>query len=327
MKALDRKLSSIHHGTYSPDDFILADAKDADMAFGVQAPAVDPAAPGSTRFRSREEYLAAMAEEVRTEAVDVLLTSASNGERLALDGVFDACPVTLAVRANDTTDIWNPRGGTYAAQPSRPFRTASLEHVRGFCSLVLYSVTLNNHIDHDLATLRAYAEFRADAHEHGIRHFLEVFNPNAPVGLAPADVGAFVNDHIIRLLAGVTQAERPIFLKVAYNGPQALSELVQHDPSLVIGILGGSAGTTRDTFELLLASEQHGARVALFGRKIQRSESQLDLIASMRAVLRRDLTPDQAVAAYHQTLLGKGIEPIRPLDQDQQVTEPILTAS
>ena len=228
------------------------------------------------------------------------------------------------MRANDTTDIWNPRGGTYPSKPSRPFRTANLEQVRGFCSLVLYSVTFNNDLAHDLATLEAYAEFRIAAHEAGMRHFLEVFNPNAPVDLEPAAVGPFVNDHIVRMLAGVTQAERPLFLKVAYNGRQALRELVDHDSSLVVGILGGSAGTTRDTFELLSQAEQHGARVALFGRKVQRSESQLDLLASMRSVLRREVTPEQAVVAYHETLRSKGIEPARPLEGDRRITEQIL---
>lgn len=65
---------------------------------------------------------------------------------------------------------------------------------------MLYSVTFNNDLDRDLATLEAYGTFRREAAELGVRHFLEVFNPNA--------------------LAG-------------------------HDPSLVVGVLGGSAGTTR----------------------------------------------------------------------------------
>ena len=59
---------------------------------------------------------------------------------------------------------------------------------------MLYSVTFNNDLDHDLATLEAYRAFRGEAAEVGMRHFLEVFNPNAPVGLAPADVGGLVND-------------------------------------------------------------------------------------------------------------------------------------
>jgi len=324
VKALDHKLSRILSGHYTADDFVMADAKDADMAFGVQAPGADPARPGT--FRSRDQYLAHMAAEVAVDgAIDILLTSASNGERLVKDGVLDGTPVTLAVRANDTTDIWNPRGGTYATQPSRPFRTANLELVREFCDLVLYSVTFNNDLERDLATLEGYAAFREQARAVGIRHFLEVFNPNAPSGLDPQDVGAFVNDHIIRLLAGVTAAERPQFLKMAFNGAGHLSELVGHDPSLVVGILGGSAGTTRDTFELLSQGEAHGARVALFGRKIQRSESQLDLLAGMRAVLSGKVTPEQGVIDYHDALRAKGLTPARSLADDQVVTEPVLS--
>ena len=66
-----------------------------------------------------------------SDALDILLTSASNGERLASDGSLDD-EVTLAVRANDTTDIWNHRGSSYTAAPSRPFRTAELAAVRPF---------------------------------------------------------------------------------------------------------------------------------------------------------------------------------------------------
>ena len=185
--------------------------------------------------------------------LDIMLTSASNGERLAQDGSLG--DMTLAVRGNDSTDVWNSRGGRYPALPSRPFRTADLTAVRPFCDLVLYSMTFNNELDYDLATLEAYSAFRREAAALGIRHFLEVFNPNAPAGLAAGQVGAFVNDSITRALAGVTGAQRPLFLKVAYNGPDALAELAGYDPSLVVGILGGSAGTTRDTFELLHQAE------------------------------------------------------------------------
>ena len=158
----------------------------------------------------------------------------------------------------------------------------------------------------------------------GIRHFLEVFNPNAPAGLA--EVGAFVNDSITRALAGVTSAQRPLFLKVAYNGPDALAELAGYDPSLVVGILGGSAGTTRDTFELLRQAERHGARVALFGRKIQRAESQLDLVGLMRPVLRGELSPADAVRVYHAALAKAAIAPHRELEADLEVTDAVLRA-
>jgi len=320
MKALDRKLASIRSGSYTPNDFILADAKDGDVALGVPAPG--PLQGGG--FKTRGAHLDAMEEIVRASAVDVMLTSAANGEQLAGRGLFADSPVTLAIRANDTTDIWLPRGASYAREPSRPFRTASLERVRPFCDLGLYSVTFNNHLDRDYATLEAYARFREDALRAGFRHFLEVFNPNAPAGLAPEDVPSFVNDTIMRALAGVTSAERPLFLKIAYNGSRALEELVTHDPSLVVGILGGAAGTTRDTFELLAQASRHGARVALFGRKINLAESPLDLLTLMWRVIRGEVEPAEAVRAYHAVLGRKGLRPQRSLEQDSIVTERAL---
>ena len=326
-RALDRKLHRIHDGQYTPEDFVVADAKDADMAFGVMAGgpiARDPASGSRPRVhRTRAAYLEAMRAEVAAGAVDILLTSASNAEVLAGEGALGDA-VTLAVRANDTTDIWSPRGSVYSSRMSRPFRTADLPSVQAFCDLVLYSITLNNDVDHDLATLEAYREFRLEAADLGIRHFLEVFNPNAPEGLSPEDVPAFVNDSIIRLLAGVTAAHRPVFLKMAYNGRDAVAELVEHDPSVVVGILGGSAGTTRDALELLHRAEGAGARVALFGRKIQRAESQLDLLAAMRRVLRGELSPEDGVRAYHEALANAGVESHRPLDTDLHLTERAL---
>ncbi len=320
MKSLDRKLSKIHAGSYKPEDFILADAKDGDMALGVAAGG--PAEGGG--FASRTSHLAAMEEVVQAKAVDIMLTSAANGEQLARRGLFGDSPVTLAIRANDTTDIWLPRGATYSREPSRPFRTAKLRHVRPFCDLGLYSVTFNNQLDRDYATAEAYAGFREEALGVGFRHFLEVFNPNVASGIAPEAVPSFVNDWILRLLAGVTSAERPSFLKLVYNGPRALSELVNHDPALVVGILGGAAGTTRDTFELLAQGVKYGARVALFGRKIGLAESPLDIVAGMWSVIRGEAKPAEAVRAYHAALQKKGLRPMRPAEQDAQVTEPAL---
>ena len=324
-RRLDRKLASIAAGAYTPDDFVIADAKDADMAFGVTAPGplpgTEPGATGPGRYGTRASYLDAMRAQIAQGDLDILLVSASNGEKLAGEIPAD---LTLAVRANDTTDIWNQRGSDYPKVPARPFRTADLAAVRPFCDLVLYAVTFNNDVEHDLATLRAYAEFRQEAADRGMRHFLEVFNPNDPVGLLPEDVGGFVNDSIVRMLAGVTAAHRPVFLKMAYNGGDALAELVEHDPSVVVGILGGSAGTTRDAYELLHRGERRGARVALFGRKIQRAESQLHLVGLMRPVLRGELSPADAVRSYHEALAEAGIAPHRDLSADLEVTDPVL---
>ncbi len=151
------------------------------MAFGLTAagPVPGPAAGGPAgRYRTRGEFLDAMRALVAQDSLDIMLTSASNGERLAKDGSL--ADMTLAIRANDSTDIWNNRGGRYTAAPSRPFRTADLTAVRPFCDLVLYSMTFNNERDYDLATLEAYGIFRREAAALGVRHFLEVFNPNAP---------------------------------------------------------------------------------------------------------------------------------------------------
>ena len=322
-RRLDQKLSTIAAGRYTPSDFVIADAKDADMAFGAACAGPVTGGPAG-RHRTRAEYLDAMRALVVQGEIDILLASASNGQRLAEEGSLD--DTTLAVRANDSTDIWNPRGGRYPALPSRPFRTADLAAVRPFCDLVLYSLTFNNDLDRDLATLEAYRAFRQEATALGVRYFLEVFNPNAPAGLPPGHVGAFVNDSIIRTLAGVTREQRPLFLKVAYNGADALAELAGHDPSVVVGVLGGSAGTTRDTFELLHRAERHGARVALFGRKIQRAESQLDLVGLLRPVLRGELSPADAVRAYHDALAKAEVAPRRTLEADLEVTDPVLRA-
>jgi len=103
-----------------------------------------------------------------------------------------------------------------------------------------------------------------------------------------------------------------------------MRELTEHDPSVVVGVLGGSAGTTLDTFELLHRAEQSGARVALFGRKIQRAESQLDLVRLMRPVLRGELSPAEAVTSYHEALAAAQLTPQRSLEDDLQLTDPVL---
>jgi hypothetical protein len=326
-RRLDRKLRAIADGRYTPDDFVLADAKDADMGFGLTAAGAVDDAPegvlGPGRYQTRERYLQDMRAQAEHGVIDILLTSASNGERLAADGSLPA-DITLAIRANDTSDVWVGRGAGYATMPSRPFRTVDLAAIRPFCDLVLYSITFNNDLQADLVSLEAYAAFRREAASIEMRHFLEVFNPNAPSRLEPEQMASFVNDSIVRTLAGVTQAQRPLFLKLGYNGADALLELTEHDRSLVVGVYGGAVGTTRDTFELLYRAHEHGARVALFGRKIQHAESQLDLVDLLRPVLRGELSPADAVRAYHEALARAALRPRRSLDEDLQLTDRVL---
>ena len=253
-----------------------------------------------------------------------MLTSVSNLEKLAERNAFAGTGVKPAIRANDTTDIWRHRGATHHHSPSRPFRTASLAHVRPLTDLGLYSITFTNDIDADIVSLEAFKDFRADAAGHGFSYFLEVFNPNVERGLSADDMPHFVNDAIIRCLAGLTEAERPRFLKIAYNGPKALEELAAFDPGLVVGVLGGGSGTTRDCFELIYQAQKHGARVALFGRKINLAELPLDIVRLMRAVSDGALTPLEAVEDYHEALRKKCLRPMRDFEKDSEITEAVL---
>lgn len=324
MKSLDKKLKTIAAGKYRPADFIVADAKDPDYAFGVKGTGAIDYLDQSGPHRSIPDFRQSIRDIVQQKQMDVMLGAVANIEPLVEEGVFEKTGVTPAIRANDTTDIWLPRGAAYSKEPSRPWRTANLKHVRKFCDLGLYSVTFNNDLDHDYATVEAYRAFREDAVHHKFRHFLEVFNPNAPKGLDPKVMPFYVNDMIMRVLAGIASVERPLFLKMPFNGRKAMEELASHDPGLVIGILGGSAGTTRDCFELLAQGEKSGARVALFGRKINLAESPLDLVALFRPVLERKVTPAEAVKSYHATLAKKKLKPKRALADDMKITESVL---
>ncbi len=258
-----------------------------------------------------------------------MLTSASNNHLLAIgEHLFDESHITPAARANDTSDVFVIRGGKYLTPPAQPFRSATLDHIqcghidcepseriRG-ANLGLYSVTFNNRLDDDLKTLEEYRRFRIEAESKGFRHFLEVFDPNAPHGLNADQVPAFINDHIARTLAGVAQPGRPVFLKMVYHGPRAMEELVRFDPNLVVGILGGAAGTTYDAFKLLAEAQKYGARAALYGRKINAAECQLAFIEFLRLIVEHQITPEEAVRAYHGVLERLKIRPHRRLEDD-----------
>jgi hypothetical protein len=239
-------------------------------------------------------------------------------------GAYAGSSVKPAIRANDTTDIWVGRGAGYSKQPSRPYRTASLSINRRHTDLGLYSITFNNDLEADYNSLLAFLDFVEDADDNGFNYFLEVFNPNVDTGLAPDLVPHYVNDCICRALAGLTRAQRPQFLKIAYNGPKALEELSSYDPGLVVGVLGGGAGTARDTFELIHQAEKYGARVALFGRKINLAEDPLAMVQYMRAVADGDVGPEEAVKAYHGALQAAGQKSFRSLADDLVVTEKVL---
>ncbi len=332
-KSLDQKLARILSDP-SCGDFILADAKDADMAFGMAAPGRSPEHHAEEgRFRSLDEYRELIRQNVEQGLVDIMLMSASTAEVLVFEQrLFDRSHITPAIRANDTTDIWLAQGGVYPKQPARPFRSASLDqamcgkpvcepHERSLgVDLGLYSVTFNNELEFDHRTLQEYKRFREEAAGKGFRHFLEVFDPNAPQAPLP-DLGRFLNDMIARTLAGAAGSARPLFLKIAYHGPAAMEQLVGYDSRLVVGILGGSSGTAFDAFHQLWEAKKYGARVALYGRMINNSEHQRSFIEHLRAVADGQMQPAEAVRSYHGALARLAIRPWRSLEDDLQHTK------
>lgn len=330
-KTFDTKLANIRANPHRAKDFILADAKDADMAGGLSATGIDHA---SGKRRTLAEYRDQMRSVAKQGLVDILLMSASTNEILTInERLFERSSVTPAARANDTTDIHLPTGGTYSAEPSRPFASATIDHIqsgklnptpaerkRG-ANLGLYSITPNNRLEFDYPALLAYKQFRIEAEEKGFRHFLEVFDPNACGGNCPGDLAAYINDMIARILAGVTSSARPQFLKIAYHGPEAMEKLSGYDPTLIVGILGGASGTTFDAFHQLAEAKQYGARAALYGRMINNSEHQLTFIQHLRWLADGVMTnPAEAVRSYHAALEKLKLRPIRALEDDLQPT-------
>src|SRR5438477_1649128 len=227
-KSLDEKLARIHADPRGSKDFILADAKDADMALAIGAPGKSPEAhSGELRYRSLAEFREIIEQIVEQALVDIMLMSASTNEVLTIQKrIFDNSGVTPAARVNDTTDIHIVRGSKYPMQPSLPFRTATLDHIQ--CghldckpeeralgaNLGLYSITFNNDTALDRTALEEYKQFRLEAERKGFRHFLEVFDPSRPEAVEASKVPAFINDAIVRTLGGVTAKGRPIFLKM-----------------------------------------------------------------------------------------------------------------
>jgi len=338
-KSLDVKLARIAANP-GCGDFILADAKDADMAFGLAATGLRPGGTAGTGpFRSIEEYRDSIRELVAEGLVDIMLMSASTSEVLTVsEGLFATSPVTPAVRMNDTTDIWNPNGsGLCHREPALPFATTTvaqaqcgrIECARGEAArgadLGLFSITFNDDASRDRAMLEAYKAFRAEAERAGFRHFLEVFAPNSPAPRSNGgtlDVPRFLADSIVRALAGVPRPGRPLFLKIPYLGPRVTEQLVAYDTSLVVGVLGGAAGTTHDAFALLADARRYGARVALFGRKINVAEHQPSFVRFLRLVADGDTPPAEAVRGYHGELARRNIRPQRTLEADLELMAP-----
>ncbi len=117
VKSLFAKLAEIRSNP-SGQTFILADARDADMAWGIPSFGKSRSGQG---FRSAPAFLEEIRAVVHQGFVDVLLASASTMDTLAhKERLFEGSHVTPAVRINDATDIWCQRGARYCESPRRP---------------------------------------------------------------------------------------------------------------------------------------------------------------------------------------------------------------
>ena len=327
-KSLDAKLADIHNNSNS-DAFIIAYAADPDMSKGLAT--LTDATP------SIQAYYDDLVDITEQAKIDVLLTSVSTMDVLAREKrLFDTSPVTPAVRANDTTDLWDATGAEYTSLPSRPFASPTIEEAqygtllpepdqKQDIDLGLYSVTFNNNLDTDWLTLTEFKAFRTEATRKGFRYFLEVFNPNvADCGLRAEDIPTYVNDQIARMLAGIPRASRPEFLKIAYNGPESMESLVNYDSTVVVGILGGPTSTTYDSFKLISEAKKYGARVALFGRRIKGAENPLAFVEVLRDIADGLVSPEEGVKIYRNTLKKLGIAPLRNFEDDMVIFTPGL---
>ena len=325
-KRLDPKLEQLLSDN-TADVFALCYAADPDIAAGI--------IPMSESFPSQAAYYSHLEALLAQDKLDLMLTSQSTMDEVGRSrGLFSDSAITPAVRANDATDNWHVRGSTYSQNFSHGFSSTLIDEIMyGTLApeegqvvdvdLGLYSVTFNNETKTDLQTLETFRAFRTEATKRGFRYFIEVFNPSKPNSLSEDKIPDFVNDWIVKMLAGISRPSQPAFIKMQYNGPRAIEDLVTYS-SAVVGVLGGPPSTTYDAFKLLHDARKHGARVSLFGRRIKVTEDPLAFVAMLREIADGNIAPDEAVRAYRGQLQEAGIKAHRSLDDDMTLVTPAI---
>jgi hypothetical protein len=88
-KSLDQKLANLHRDPSGAKDFILADAKDADMATGLAATGVDHA---TGKRRSLADYR----DQIRAVVIDVpIMVRVTEMPELAIAAAYDPPPILI----------------------------------------------------------------------------------------------------------------------------------------------------------------------------------------------------------------------------------------
>ena len=91
-KSLDQKLSRIHADPRGAKDFILADAKDADMALAIGAPGRSPEAhSGELRYRTLSEFRDTIAPFARVWPASTIIEPIANARNAT---AFGQCGLT-----------------------------------------------------------------------------------------------------------------------------------------------------------------------------------------------------------------------------------------
>ena len=238
-KSLLKKINKVKNNKYTSKDFIIADAKDGDMGGGIYVVGKKKENPGMPRPFT--DYINEMREITKSNLVDIMLMSVSSAEQLVKENLFKESEVTPAVRFNDATDIWSQRFSSYGNYKPKNFRTPNINLIKDYVNLGLFSITFTNSLENDIKFLNEFNKFIFDITQTNMSYFLEVFNPKIDIGIDQNNIPSYVNDSIVKCLAGLTEKERPLFLKMPFNGPKAMEEICNYNPDkLIVGILGGA---------------------------------------------------------------------------------------
>ena len=136
--------------------------------------------------------------------------------------------MTPAIRLNDTTDIGRRAAAIMKFPCGTTARQRRVEQARKMVDLGLYSVTFSSELPIEAADAEAYSAFRAEAAEHGMRHFLEVFDPAFDIGVKDDEWAS--SSTMSCAPSRRAPSRSPHFLKLQYNGPRAMEELAGYDP-------------------------------------------------------------------------------------------------
>lgn len=305
-KSLQRKWLALHAKPSRPDIFVLGDAKESDLALRGLPPAIARSLErpdANFPYSSREAWLDQLRELLEDSLLDMILVSPELAREVAgKGGIFDHSPVSAAVRS--VPGHWMPPP---AAVESGPVDGGPLP---------VFGVGYCRDRAIDARELDQYENFRRRAGAARTRHLLELYPSCGCDGGPPKRVDDVLADRLLHSILEVSPTARPAMIHAPYYGPRLMEQIVACLPGIPVGIVGGAAGTTFDAFSLLVEAARHGARGALFGRRIAAAEHQPSFVRFLDYLSKGEVSPVEAVHAYHGVLQALGIRPFRDLAED-----------